>query len=131
MPNQHRVVDLKRLHHRKDVIAKVVRRIVAVGWCRTAGCARSSSRDPVNVVLLSELRREAVEAMRRVSSPSQENERPAGPTPVQHFKLNTWFYGDHLDSMWRRIRLGHCMRKKPGKNGEQERQLPQLSHVPP
>ena len=34
MPNQHRAVDLKRLHHRKDVIAEVVRRIIAIGRCR-------------------------------------------------------------------------------------------------
>jgi len=53
------------------------------------------------VVLFGELWSEAVEAMRRISGPSQEDKRPAGATPIQNFKLDTRFDRDHLDFMRR------------------------------
>jgi hypothetical protein len=51
-------------------------------------------------MLPGELWSEAVEAMRRIPSPCQKDERSAGAAPVQHFKPNTGLDGDHLDFMW-------------------------------
>jgi hypothetical protein len=52
-------------------------------------------------MLLGELWSEAVEAMRRVSSPGKEDERAAGSAPIQDFELNSLFDSDELGFMWR------------------------------
>src|SRR5258706_7950075 len=113
MSNQHRAVDVKRIHHRKYVIPEVVRRIIAVGWCGLARCARPSPRNAVEVMSLGELWGEAIETMRGIPSPRQEDERPAGSAPIHNFKLNTLLDGDQLNFMWRRVRLSHRMCRKP------------------
>ncbi len=53
------------------------------------------------MMLLVELRSETIESMRGISSPGEKNEWSTGSTPIQDFKLNTRFDGDHLDSVWR------------------------------
>ena len=63
-------------------------------------------------MLIGELWSEAVETMRGIPSPGQEDERPAGSAPIQNFKLNTLFDGDQLDFMWRCVRLSRCMCSK-------------------
>jgi hypothetical protein len=58
---------MKLLHHRKHIIAKVVRRIISIDRCGTARSAKSSPRDAVDVMPIGELWSEAVEAMRRIA----------------------------------------------------------------
>jgi hypothetical protein len=56
--------------------------------------------------------------MRGVPGPGQEDERLAGAAPIQHFELNTWFHGDHLNLMRCWIRLGAAKRSKPKQSAE-------------
>ena len=69
---QVQTFDVKRLHHRKNVIPQVVRQIIAAGRCGVALCAKTSSRNAVDMLLPGEPRSEAVEAMRGISNPGEE-----------------------------------------------------------
>jgi hypothetical protein len=51
------------------------------------------------MMLSGEARGEAIEAMRGISGPGEEDERAAGAAPIHDFKLNAWFDGHHLDLM--------------------------------
>lgn len=48
------------------------------------------------MMLCNELRSKAVEAMRGVSRPSEEDKRPAGPAPIQNLKLYPWLDSHEL-----------------------------------
>src|SRR5882757_2697598 len=128
VPHKHRTFDVKRLHHRKNVIPEVVRRVVAVGRCGFARCAKPSSRNAVDVMLPGEPRSEAVEAMRGISRPCEEDERSAGAAPIQNFKLNTLFDSDQLDLMRRGVHLGNRMYRKQECGTQEKGNLPSLTH---
>jgi hypothetical protein len=60
---------------------------------RVCSMRQTSSRNAVDMLLPGEPRSEAVEAMRDVSSPGEEDESSAGAAPIQNFKLNSLFDG--------------------------------------
>src|SRR5580698_2292031 len=111
MPNEHRTFDVKRLHHRDHIIAQAICRIITLGWGRMAGCAKSSARNAIDVILFCELRSKTVETMRGVSRTCQENERLASASPIQHLKANPWLDRHKLHSM--RGAVDRLLRKQP------------------
>jgi hypothetical protein len=75
-----------------------------------------------------ELWGKAVEAMGSVSRASQEDERPAGAAPIQHFKLNTLLDGHKLNLVWRGIRLCGRFQRKYEQCNHDKKQVPQFAH---
>ena len=71
---------------------------------------------------------EAVEAMRRISGPGEEDERSAGTAPIQNFKLNTLFDGDQLHFMRRGVRLGNRKYWKQKWGTQEKGNLPSPTH---
>ena len=63
-------------------------------------------------MLPGEPRSKAVEAMRGISGPGEEDQRSARAASIQNFKLNTLFDGDQLDFMRRGVHLGNRMYRK-------------------
>jgi hypothetical protein len=52
------------------------------------------------MILAGKIRRIIIERVSRVSGASQEDERSAEPTPIKHFKLNTFLDSDELNLVW-------------------------------
>src|ERR1700745_4357204 len=75
-----------------------------------------------------ELWSEAVEAMGSVSGTSQEDDRPAGATPIEHLKLNTFLDGHKPNLVCRRIRLGERIQGQHEQCNAKKKQIPHLAH---
>jgi hypothetical protein len=76
------------------------------------------------MMLWNELRSKAIEAMRGISGTSEEDERPADPTPIQDLKLDPWL--DSHELHLRRSRRGPSrymrVRAPRGRHTQQHRQ---------
>src|SRR6266849_772109 len=93
MSHQDRLVQFERVHHRHNVVAEAVGRIIRGG---KTGRAEPAPRNAVNMVVGRKLRCELVAYVRRVPAPGQENHRPASPSPIEHFQPNVLVHGYKL-----------------------------------
>src|SRR5688572_15868208 len=63
-------------------------------------------------------RGQVIKLVRRSSEPRQQNERPAGTTPVQDLQLYVVIDRYRLHGMWRWILPGSLLRKQNNQNGQ-------------
>ena len=83
------------------------------------------------MMLRNEPRSKAIEAMRRISRPGEEDKRPAGTTPIQNLKLNTWLDGDELYGMRRMVGLILCVQPAYRERNQSDKIQRHVLHVRP
>jgi hypothetical protein len=96
---------LQRVEDSKHVVTEPIRIITSSG---NAGRAEPTSGDSIHMVVSGEFWREIIVNVSRISERSQENQGPAGATPIEHLQTNIIIHGYELDLVRRRVAPVGC-----------------------
>jgi hypothetical protein len=105
MSSQDRTGKVQRVEDGKHVVTQPIRIITSSGNVRRA---EPASGDSIHMEVSGEFWREIIVNVSRVSEPSQENQGPAGATPIENLQTNIIIHGYELDPVRRWVPPGGC-----------------------
>src|ERR1017187_7339149 len=94
MPGQNRVVKMKRIEHRENIVSQP---LCAITRFCMAGSTISAAGYAINVTQTRQLQGKVIENVGRVPRAGQQDECAARAAPVEHLELDALVNLDKLD----------------------------------